>query len=145
MISGLPCRCDNILVSFFKKKLHNFLLCQFCLYLNQIWYQDVPYIPCNACQIWRLSDYVFDFMTVFCKCAKRSHEDNEQLFEGLHSRNSRSLVVESKKMTIPRNNGSYQAKFGIIRCRIFCRISYPKSSKLPLGKNVMNIWSFLLI
>ena len=44
-----------------------------------------------------------------------------------------SLVVEDKKIAIPGNKW-YQDKFGIIRCRIFWRITYPKSSAIPFGE-----------
>jgi len=59
------------------------------LHLNQIWYQDVPYIPC---QIWRQFDYTFacygSFLQV-CEKKKKTQKtkENERLFEGLYFRN----------------------------------------------------------
>ena len=44
-----------------------------------------------------------------------------------------SLVVEDKKIAILGNKW-YQDKFGIIRCRIFWRITYQKSSAIPFGE-----------
>jgi len=64
--------------------------CQFSLYLNQIWYQNVPYIPFNACQIWRKSDYAIAFWGSFlqvCEKKKKKNEENEWLYEGLYFRN----------------------------------------------------------
>jgi len=67
MISGLPCRCNNTLN--FREK--SFITLSILLVLNQIWYQDVPYMFLNVCQIWRQFDYVFAFYGFFCKCAKK--------------------------------------------------------------------------
>ena len=75
MISGLPCQCDSIHcidVIFVKNRLQ---LCQFCLYLNQIWYQDAPYIPFNACQIWRKSKYAFAFYDSFLQVSKNKKKE----------------------------------------------------------------------
>ena len=45
------------------------------MYLNQIWYQDVLYIPFNVYQIWRQSDYVFTFYGSFLQvCEKKKRK-----------------------------------------------------------------------
>ena len=48
---------------------------QICLHLIQIWYQDVPYIPFNVCQILRQFDdmfaVVYDSFLHVCKTKKK--------------------------------------------------------------------------
>ena len=67
-ISGFPCRCNNILVSFFVKNL-----CQFCLYLNQIWYQNVPYIPLMRAKFEGNLIAHLCFMSGYCKCVEKNN------------------------------------------------------------------------
>ena len=59
-----------------------------------------------------------------------------------HSDQTGTLVRLSKAKNHYTWKKLYQAKFGSIRCRIFCRITYPKSSKIFLVEKIYECFKF---
>ena len=64
----------DLLQYFNKQECNAMQVCQFCLYLNQIWYQNVPYITFSACQTVKLHVCIlWEFLQV---CEKRIEGKN---------------------------------------------------------------------
>ena len=58
------------------------------MYLNQIWYQDVPHIPFTHAKFEGNLIMHLHFMAVFCKRAKKEEKKPKKiLFEGLYFKN----------------------------------------------------------